>query len=47
MKSLNEAERMDSLYHVEVHPQDPDHAFVVIYKGESLQPLLMQEDASQ
>jgi hypothetical protein len=46
--SLSESERIDSGgLHVEVRREDPDHAFVVIYRGDSLQPLLAQESTAQ
>jgi hypothetical protein len=33
-------------YHVQIVHDDPDHAFVVVYKGDSLQPLLNEETAA-
>ena len=48
MDALKEAEPIDSGgFHVEVRQEVPDHAFVVIYRGDSLQPLLMQEGSAQ
>ena len=48
MDALKEAEPIDSGgFHVEVRQVVPDHAFVVIYRGDSLQPLLMQEGSAQ
>jgi hypothetical protein len=45
---LKEPEQIDSGgLHVEVRREDPDHAFIVIYRGDSLQPLLAQENAAQ
>jgi hypothetical protein len=48
LKALNDAEPIDSGgYRLEVHREDPDHAFIVIYKGESLQPLLTNDSPAQ
>jgi hypothetical protein len=45
---FKEPEQIDSGgLHVEVRREDPDHAFVVIYRGDSLQPVLAQEGAAQ
>jgi hypothetical protein len=47
VKALNEAEPIDSGgYEVKIVPEDSDHTFVVIHKGE-LQPLLAHENAAQ
>ena len=47
LKTLNEAEPIDSGgYEVKIVPEDSDHSFVVIHKGE-LQPLLAHENAAQ
>jgi hypothetical protein len=45
LSALPDGEAMDSLgYHAAVlRDDDPDHAFVVIYKGESLKPLLLDD----
>jgi hypothetical protein len=48
MEALKDAESVDSGgFHLEVVRDVPDHAFVVIYRGESLQPLLAQENLAQ
>ena len=48
LKALNETESIDSGgYHVEVRRDDPDHAFVVFFKGESLGPLLTNDNPAQ
>jgi hypothetical protein len=48
LDALKETEPIDSGgLHVEVRREDPDHAFVVIYRGDSLQPVLAQEGAAQ
>jgi len=48
LNALNETEPIDSGgYHVEVRRDDPDHAFVVFYKGESLGPLLTNDNPAQ
>lgn len=48
IKALENTEPIDSGgYRGEVRSEDADHAFVVIYKGESLQPLLMDQNAAQ
>jgi hypothetical protein len=45
---VREPEQIDSGgLHVEVRREDADHAYVVIYRGESLQPVLAQEGAAQ
>ena len=48
LKALSESEPIESGgFHVEVHRDDPDHAFVVFYKGDSLRPLLSAEEPAQ
>jgi hypothetical protein len=48
LNALNETEPIDSGgYHVEVRRDDPDHAFVVFFKGDSLGPLLTNDNPAQ
>jgi hypothetical protein len=48
LNALNEAQPIDSGgYRVEVVRDDPDHAFVILYKGESLRPLLVDGNSAQ
>src|SRR5262249_25859357 len=47
LDALNDAQPIDSGgYRVEVVRDDPDHAFVVLYKGESLRSLLVDSNSA-
>jgi hypothetical protein len=48
LDALTDAQPIDSGgYRVEVVRDDPDHAFVVLYKGESLRSLLVNSNSAQ
>jgi hypothetical protein len=48
LANLESGEAVDSGgYHVAVMRDEPDHAFVIVYKGDSLQPLLNEDSEAR